>query len=131
MMPAALEEGVQLPIMIRRPTAVDLFMFSAAAWLIHRIHYDASFTTEHDGHPALLIHGPLQGTYMVQCAQSWLGPSASLRELEYRHRAPAYLGEALECGGSVARIADTATVELDLWAAERGLEKIAPNVLGL
>ena len=26
---------------------------------------------------------------------------------------------------------DLATVELDLWAAERGLEKIAPNVLGL
>ena len=34
-------------------------------------------------------------------------------------------------GLAVPLVDDLATVELDLWAAERGLEKIAPNVLGL
>ena len=34
-------------------------------------------------------------------------------------------------GLAVPLVDDLATVELDLWAAEQGLEKIAPNVLGL
>ena len=34
-------------------------------------------------------------------------------------------------GLAVPLVDDLATVELDLWAAEHGLEKIAPNVLGL
>ncbi len=53
-------------------------MFSGASWLIHRIHYDLPFTTEHDGHPGLLVHGPLQGTYMVQAVQQALGSRARL-----------------------------------------------------
>ena len=34
-------------------------------------------------------------------------------------------------GLAMPLVDDLATVELDLWAAEQGLEKIAPNVLGL
>ena len=62
--------GTEIPVTVRTPDEVDLFSFSAAAWLLHRIHYDLPFTTEHDGHPGLLIHGPLQGTYMMQAGLS-------------------------------------------------------------
>lgn len=106
--------GDEVPILERAPDAVDLFMFSGSAWLIHRIHYDLPFTTEHDGHPGLLIHGPLQGTYMVQSVQRWLGREARLRRVSYRHRAPAYLGDSLECGGTVTSI-DDGTIGFDLW----------------
>lgn len=34
-------------------------------------------------------------------------------------------------GLAVPLVDDLATPELDLWAAEQGLEKIAPNLLGL
>ena len=34
-------------------------------------------------------------------------------------------------GLAVPLVEDLATVELDLWAAEQGLEKIVPNVLGM
>ena len=90
-------------------------MFSASAWLLHRIHYDTPFTIEHDGHPGLLIHGPLQGVYLVQTAESWLGDDARLATITYRHLAPAYLGDSLECGGTVTA-SDAEGVELDLWA---------------
>lgn len=106
--------GDEVPMVTRSPDAVDLFMFSGAAWLLHRIHYDLPFTTEHDGHPGLLIHGPLQGTYMIQSVQRWLGRRARLRSVSYRHLVPAYLGDALECGGTVESIAG-GRVELDLW----------------
>ncbi len=113
---SSLVAGAEIPTVERAPSAVDLFMFSAAAWLLHRIHYDTPYTTEEQGHPALLIHGPLQGVYMSQCAASYLGPGARLASLEYRHQAPAYLGDRLECGGSVAGVDPrSATVEIDLW----------------
>jgi len=106
--------GTEIPTITRTPDAIDLFMFSGAAWLIHRIHYDLPFTTEHDGHPGLLIHGPLQGTYMVQSVQRWLGRTARLRSITYRHLAPAYLGDSLECGGTVAE-ADGDRMTCELW----------------
>jgi hydroxyacyl-ACP dehydratase HTD2-like protein with hotdog domain len=106
--------GTEVPAIERSPEAVDLFMFSAAAWLLHRIHYDLPFTTEHDGHPGLLIHGPLQGTYMIQSVQWWLGPDAELRTITYRHSAPAYLGDRLECGGTVTEVTDDGFTT-DLW----------------
>ena len=106
--------GAEAPIQHRAPTALDLFMFSASAWLLHRIHYDAPFTTEHEGHPALLIHGPLQGVYLVQTAESWLGDGARLASITYRHLSPAYLGDELECGGTVTG-SDDEGLDLDLW----------------
>jgi hydroxyacyl-ACP dehydratase HTD2-like protein with hotdog domain len=90
-------------------------MFSASAWLLHRIHYDTPFTVEHEGHPGLLIHGPLQGVYLVQTAESWLGDSARISSISYRHLAPAYLGDQLECGGTVVG-GDDAGIDIELWA---------------
>jgi len=95
-----ISQGNELPVVTRTPDAIDLFMFSGAAWLVHRIHYDVPFTTEHDGHPGLLVHGPLQGAYIEQAARSGLGPGARLKTITYRHLAPAYLGDTLECGGN-------------------------------
>ncbi len=34
--------------------------------------------------------------------------------MTYRHTAPAYLGDTLECGGHVTGVGDD-TVELELW----------------
>ena len=107
--------GAEIPAQLHSPTAVDLFMFSASAWLLHRIHYDEPFTLEHEGHPGLLIHGPLQGVYLVQAAEAYLAEVAKLQSMTYRHLAPAYLGEELECGGIVTR-SDGTGVDLDLWA---------------
>lgn len=100
------------------PSEVDLFMFSASAWLLHRIHYDRPFTVDHDGHPELLIHGPLQGVYLVQTAEAWLGDDATLEEISYRHLSPAYLGDTLECGGRVVTVDDDG-VDLELSATKR------------
>ena len=107
--------NTEIPVVTRTPDAIDLFTFSGAAWLIHRIHYDVPFTTEHDGHPGLLIHGPLQGAYIEQAARAGLGAGASLVSIEYRHLAPAYLGDTLECGGTV-QSTEGDTVTLEVWA---------------
>lgn len=114
----AAELGSEIPLRRFEPSEVDLFMFSASAWLLHRIHYDRPFTVEHDGHPDLLIHGPLQGVYLVRTAESWAAERARLDSISFRHLAPAYLGDALECGGSVTA-SDEGGVDLDLFARKR------------
>ena len=107
--------GTQVPEIERTADAVDLFMFSASAWLLHRIHYDLPYTTQEEAHPGLLIHGPLQGTYIMQAAQWWLGDDARLKSITYRHKAPAYLGDTLMCGGEVTEVT-AGTIAVDVWA---------------
>ena len=48
-----------------QPREIDLFMFSAATWLTHRIHFDRDYART-EGHPDLVIHGPLQGAYLAE-----------------------------------------------------------------
>jgi len=111
-----IEIGAEVPVLERTPDAVDLFSFSAAAWLLHRIHYDLPFTTEHDGHPGLLVHGPLQGTYMIQSVQWPLGRDAELEAIAYRHSSPSYLGDTLHCGGTIVAVdRDAGSFDVDLW----------------
>ncbi len=109
------EVGARVPAQVHNPTALDLFSFSASVWLLHRIHYDTPFTTEHEGHPGLLIHGPLQGVYLTQTAESYLADVARIESITYRHLAPAYLGDKLECAGIVTGV-DGHGIDLDLWA---------------
>ena len=45
--------------------AVLLFRYSALTFNGHRIHYDRSYTTEVEGYPGLIVHGPLIATLLV------------------------------------------------------------------
>lgn len=115
----SLTAGTDIPERVRTPDPVDLFSFSAAAWLLHRIHYDLPFTTDHDGHPGLLVHGPLQGIYMIQAVQWWLGREAVLRSISYRHSKPAYVNEALTCGGTITAVDNAVgTFDTHLWVKQ-------------
>jgi len=47
---------------------VILFRYSALTFNGHRIHYDRSYSTETEGYPGLVVHGPLLATLMVRAA---------------------------------------------------------------
>ena len=88
------------------PTSTDLFFFSAALWAGHRIHYDRPYTTEQEGYPALLVHGPLQTSFIVQALENWLGDDGVLAGISYRHTQPFYLGGSVHVEGVLAPEAD-------------------------
>ncbi len=44
-----IQVGNEIPSLVKKPTSVDLFMFSAICWQPHRIHYDKEFAVVHDG----------------------------------------------------------------------------------
>jgi 3-methylfumaryl-CoA hydratase len=78
---------------------VYLFRFSALTHNSHRIHYDADFARQEEGHPGLVVHGPLQALLMAQYAGQHFEISTACT-LEYRLTAPLYLGQGLIVGGT-------------------------------
>ena len=92
---AQLHVGDVLPDRVHTPTNVTLFLYNAAVWNPHRIHYDEGYTTRDEGHPAIVIDGPLQGDWLAQCVTNWLGASGSLLRFNYSNRKATYLGETL------------------------------------
>lgn len=99
------------------PREINLFRFSAATFNGHRIHYDLPYTTEVEGYPALIVHGPFTATKLAEVAMR----DGTLSEYSFRAMAPLFLGqptflrrvhkgsyEAVRCDGAVAM---TATAE--------------------
>ena len=69
-----------LPERIHKPSNVSLFLYNAAIWNPHRIHYDEIYTKRFEGHPKLVIDGPLMGDWMAQCVSNWLNEQGKICE---------------------------------------------------
>ena len=99
------------------PSNVSLFLFNAAIWNPHRIHYDERYTTDIEKHPGVVIDGPLQGDWLTQVVLAWLGDDGNLIEFEYTNRRASYLGDHLTASGRIVALDATqreVTLELEI-----------------
>ena len=86
---------------------VTLFRYSAITFNGHRIHYDQPYATGVEGYPGLVVHGPLQASWLYHFAAE-LRDGAPPAAFEFRSRAPLFdtdtitLSAALRDDGSVA-----------------------------
>lgn len=92
---SALEPEPEAPVVLADKTygPLELFLFSAAGWHPHRIHFDQPYATGVEGHPALLVHGPLQAVHVVDALLDALDVPVTVRSLTYRHLAPLTVGQ--------------------------------------
>jgi hydroxyacyl-ACP dehydratase HTD2-like protein with hotdog domain len=124
----SLHVGDLLPERTHTPTNVSLFLYNAAVWNPHRIHYDAPYTTDVERHPAIVIDGPLQGDWLAQCVTNWLGDAGTLERFNYSNRRATYLGETLTSGGRIAAIDPAArTATLELWVKNAAGDVMSPG----
>ena len=65
--------GDELPVAVKRASRAQLFLYSAATWNPHRIHYDREYAIN-EGYPDIIVHGPLQGAWITQYFTDWAGP---------------------------------------------------------
>jgi 3-methylfumaryl-CoA hydratase len=120
--------GQALPEQRYKATEVSLFMYNAAVWNPHRIHYDRDYTVDVEGHPEIVIDGPLQGDWLSQVVLNWVRDAGALVEFTYTNRQAAYLGETLCCGGSITAIdTDNRTVAVDLYVRNEADEIVTPG----
>jgi len=123
-----LRVGSALPERRHTPTNVSLFLYNAAIWNPHRIHYDETYTKEVEKHPAIVVDGPLQGDWLTQTVLNWLGEDGILVELEYTNRRAAYLGETLISGGKIEAVwPEKSETELSLFVRKEDGEVTAPG----
>jgi 3-methylfumaryl-CoA hydratase len=110
------------------PDEVQLFLYNASIWNPHRIHYDHPYTTGEEGHPGILIDGPLQGDFLTQLVLEWAGDDGLLAGFEYSNRKAAYVGETLTARGRVTQVrAAEREVEVELAVVNQAGDVITPG----
>jgi 3-methylfumaryl-CoA hydratase len=67
---------------------VMLFRYSALIFVGHRIHYDRRYTTEVEGYPGLVVHGPLIATLLADLLRRH--SSAPPKSLRFRAISPLF-----------------------------------------
>lgn len=106
--------GEELAPMTKNASRVQLFLFSAATNNPHRIHYDREYAAV-EGHPDVLVHGPLQGAWLHQFVADWAGPKGRVLGLTSQNRGRAFPESHLTFRGRVTAKDDAdGTVDLDL-----------------
>jgi len=94
------------------PDPVLLFRYSADTFNGHRIHYDRTYAREQEGYPALVVHGPLTATLLIDLVRRSL-PGKSITSFSFKavnplfDHAPFHLYAAHAPGST----------EVKLWAA--------------
>ncbi|QOL82671.1 FAS1-like dehydratase domain-containing protein [Pseudooceanicola spongiae] len=73
------------------PDATMLFRYSALTFNGHRIHYDYPYATQVEGYGGLVVHGPLQATWMQNLAASLVG--SQQMSFRYRGMSPLFAGQ--------------------------------------
>lgn len=84
-----------------RADSVLLFRYSALTFNSHRIHYDYPYTTEVEGYPDLVVHGPLLFTLLVQ-AMSQEHPQLGIKSLNMRAMRPLYCNRPFRLHGQLS-----------------------------
>lgn len=71
------------------PTTVLLFRYSSLTGNAHRIHYDLDFVMHREGYPGIVVHGPLQATWLADMVRRHTS-GAQIATFAYRGRRPAF-----------------------------------------
>ena len=125
---ASIAVGDALPERVHTPDERELFLYNAALWNAHRIHFDLPYATEVEGYPGLVMAGPMMGDWMVQVVDRWLGDAGEVVGVAYSNRQAAYIGESLTAGGTVSAIdADAREVTVDGFVKNAAGDVLTPG----
>lgn len=89
-----------LPELLVTPTHMQVFMFSAATWNRHHIHYSRDAAVR-EGLPDVVVQRALVGNYLARLLTEWAGSAAEIAELSWKVVASAVPGRQLRCNGSI------------------------------
>jgi 3-methylfumaryl-CoA hydratase len=99
-----------------QPDATLLFRYSALTFNGHRIHYDRRYTTEVEGYPGLVVHGPLIATLLLDLLRRNLA-DAGVASFSFRAIRPLFDTAPFSVCGKPAKDGKTA----QLWATDSAM----------
>ena len=93
------------------PDPVLLFRYSALTYNAHRIHYDREYAVNTELYPALVVHGPLLATLLLQLACETF-PEARIGAFKFRAVRPAFDSHPFTLCGN------RSNNQLELWSID-------------
>ena len=88
--------GDEIPMLRKGPlTTAHLMRWSAAIENWHKIHYDETFTREHEKLPGLLVNGTLKQQFIVEALTDWAGPRGWVWKVGFQFRTMNLVDEEL------------------------------------
>lgn len=106
--PATIVEGDAL---IKSPDKITLFMFCAAIWAVHRIHWDTPYARS-EGLPDAILPGWMVSSYLAQLAEIHAPAGTRLGKINVRYKGMAFPGDTLTC--QATPVAGEAAVSLSV-----------------
>lgn len=91
----AVAEGPAVEVV---PDPALLFRFSALTYNAHRIHYDRPYATGVEGHPGLVVHGPLLALLLLEVVRRD-APDRSVTAFAHRLVRPCHAGPPVRASG--------------------------------
>jgi 3-methylfumaryl-CoA hydratase len=102
------------------PDSVLLFRYSALTMNGHRIHYDRPYAMDVEAYPALVIHGPLQATLLIDLAAR--NCAAPVIGFDFRAMSPGFDGAPLHVCGEASEGGAT------VWTEQGGTTSMTATV---
>ena len=102
-LPPPTSVGDELRPLVKHPTNLLLFRFSAVVGVEHRIHYDQAYARS-EGHRDVLVHQTLHAAFLGEIAQSTWGPRSFVGELQWKNRGRAFPGDVLTVSGRITAV---------------------------
>lgn len=93
------------------PDPVLLYRFSALTYNGHRIHYDRRYAMEEELYPALVVHGPLLVTLLLELARQELADK-TIADFSFRAVRPTFDSHAFKVQ------ADLSDQKLSIWSVD-------------
>lgn len=94
-----------------RPDPALLFRFSALTYNGHRIHYDRDYAVREEFYPALVVHGPLLATALLDLLDRGR-PGVPVRSFTFRALRPAFDTDTLQlCAAAEGDVVDLWTLD--------------------
>ncbi|GAP90896.2 putative mesaconyl-c4 hydratase [Rosellinia necatrix] len=117
-----------------RWSPTGLFRFSALTFNGHKIHYDPTWTASVEGHPACVVHGPLNLINMLDYWRDHCGVGGlRVKEINYRAVAPLYAGDTYEISaeGPTAVEGTDGNLGWDVVVTKDGRTHMKGHILGM
>ena len=82
------------------PDPVLLYRFSALTYNGHRIHYDRDYAVSEELYPALVVHGPLLVTLLLELKRAKLA-DRQIKSFKFRAMRPTFDNQTFKVSGKV------------------------------
>ena len=123
------QEGTELPDLVKNPTTQQLVMYAGASGDYYQIHYDKDFAKNNELDDVIL-HGALKNAFLGHLVTTWMGPEGDLKRLACQYRGMDIPGTPITAKGVVTRKYQEQGVNLvdcEIWLENQKGEKTTPG----